>query len=181
MTVNNAGSSPSAENVGRGTIVALLVVPLGVIAWVIIWNFGIIASIISFGISWGAVKLYRLGSGGLVSRAGAIRIIIITFATVLLAIFSGIVSEVAIALGQANGISAFDALGSSRFWDTLSQALNEPTVLQSLVPSILMAIAFSVLGCYSTLRNTLRASASAASASGAAPRVIDPTDPASKP
>ncbi|MES1169149.1 MAG: hypothetical protein ABUL47_00505, partial [Leifsonia sp.] len=66
-------SLPS-ENLQRGVIFALIALPAGVIAWDLLWSFGFIASIVSFGIAYLAARLYRFGSGGRISRSGAIAV-----------------------------------------------------------------------------------------------------------
>ncbi len=73
----------------RGTLLALLIIPAGIIAWVVLWQFGLIASIVALGIAIGALWLYRIGSGGRISRTGAIRVTIITVVTLLLAFLGG--------------------------------------------------------------------------------------------
>jgi hypothetical protein len=155
-------SQPTAhptENIGRGVVVALFIIPLGIVAWVIVWGFGIIASIVALGIAWGAVQLYRLGSGGFVTRPGAIAITLITIVTIGLSIFAGIVSDVANGLSQGMGIPVLDALMDPSFWPTFNRILADPAVQADIVPSILIAVAFSALGCFSILRGALRATA----------------------
>jgi hypothetical protein len=185
MAMYNAEPAPialGAENVIRGTLFALIVVPVGIAVWVIVWNIGIIASIISFGVAWGAVQLYRLGSGGAVSRVGAIIVSVITLVTVGLAIFAGIVSEAAIALGEGAGTGPVDALMSRQFWPFFTDVLSQPDVQAQLLPSVLIAIGFGVLGCFSTLRTVLRATSAnrTAQATQTAPvegKPITPTTP----
>jgi hypothetical protein len=185
MAMYSAEPAPAAlppENLTRGTLLALIVVPVGITVWVIVWNIGIIASIVSFGIAWGAVQLYRLGSGGAVSRIGAIIVSVITLVTVGLAIFAGIVSEAAIALGEGAGVGPVDALMSAEFWPYFNYVLALPEVQAQLLPKVLIAIGFGALGCFSTLRNVLRATSAneAAQAQASAPaeyKPITPTNP----
>ena len=77
MTQPSASSLPS-ENVQRGVIFALIVLPLGIVAWDILWSVGFVASIVAFGVAWAAVRLYRIGSGGRITRSGAIAVTVIT-------------------------------------------------------------------------------------------------------
>jgi len=144
------------ENVGRGTVVALFVIPVGVIVWVIIWSIGFIASIVSFGVALLAMFLYRLGSGGQMGRAGAVRVTIITIVTVGLAIFAGLVSDVAIGIGLVAHVSPIEALGNSAFWNVFSTYLAEA---EGLTFNLLLAAGFGVLGCFSILRAAFKAPA----------------------
>ena len=167
------------ENVTRGTLLALLVIPLGVIVWTIIWNVGFIASIVSFGVAFLAVFLYQRGSGGTISRAGAIRVILIVVVTVALSLFIGVVSEVAIAIGQAADISPFDAVASPNFWPFFNEILAEPDVQKELLPAIGLGILFAALGCFSTLRRAFKGTAAqqaaATDTATAWTRPVDPT------
>jgi hypothetical protein len=182
MAMYSAQPATPVENIGKGTVVALLVIPVGVIVWVLVWQLGVVASIISFGVAAAAVFLYRLGSGGAVSRAGAIRIIIITAATILLSIFAGIVSDVAVGLGNYLSVSPFDALAEPRFWDIFTAYVTDSQSLSDLALPVLIGVAFGVLGSFSTLRNALRATSAneAAQAQASAPaeyKPITPTNP----
>jgi hypothetical protein len=40
-----------SENVQRGVIFALIALPVGVVAWDILWSFGFVASIVAFGVA----------------------------------------------------------------------------------------------------------------------------------
>src|SRR3954451_23687257 len=90
-----------AENVPRGPIFPLLITPAGVIVWTVIWAIGFIASIVALGVAIGALALYRLGSGGRISRTGAIRVTVITIITLLLSFVVGIVSDAPAAFSRA--------------------------------------------------------------------------------
>jgi hypothetical protein len=161
MAMYTTPSPSPVEHVGRGAVAALLVVPLGVTAWVLIANVGIFVSIISFAVAWGAFSLYRLGAGGVISRKGAVVVTIITLGTVLLSIFATIVAEVAIGLGKIAGVSPFAALLDDQFWPTFNHLMAVPEVQSGLVPDVLIGLAIGILGCFSTLRNALRATAPA--------------------
>lgn len=157
-----AAAAPDVENVTRGTLFALVALPVGVAAWVIIWSFGFIASIISFGIAWLAIVLYKVGSGGLIGKAGAVRVTIITLVTVALAIVAGLVSDVALPLSRIAGISPLDAVAHPQFGEFFSRYLSEAG--GSLTISILMAIGFGVLGCFGLLRSAFAPAAPVAAA-----------------
>jgi hypothetical protein len=162
------------ENVQRGTIVALVTIPLGVIVWVILWNIGFVASIVAFGAAYLAVRLYRWGSGGPISRTGAIRITVITIVTMLIALFAGIVSDAAQSYSSGSGESALSEVLSPEFWRVFWHALAQPGVLSGYAPSIILALLFGAIGCFSTLRNAFRQANPEAVAAARARAAQDP-------
>ena len=141
------------ENIQRGTIFALLAVPAGVILFVILWNLGFVASIVGFAVAWGASKLYRIGAGGVIGRAGAIRIAVITIVTLLLALFAGIVSDFANASPDGSGLVA---VTTPEFWTSFWAYF--PDLIGFYGTQILIALAFGVFGCFSILRGAFVAS-----------------------
>ena len=147
-----------AENVPRGTVFALAVIPLGIVAFVVLWSFNLLASIVGFGVAAGAVFLYRLGSGGRVGRGGATRIAVITIATMLLALAAAVVFDVLIAFTGETGDTWIAALTSPEFWAFNSYVLAQPGVLSSYLPSFLIGLGLSALGCFSVLRGAFQSS-----------------------
>ncbi|CAN5283072.1 hypothetical protein BH11ACT3_BH11ACT3_18580 [soil metagenome] len=144
MSVSPESTTPSVptENVPRGTIFALAIIPAGIIVWVILWRVGFIASIVSFGVALGAMWLYRFGSGGRVSRTGAIRVTIIVIATILLAFVAGIVSD----NPRGYGI----AFQNGTFASLVLRAIGFNFV------SFLLALLFGALGCFGVLRQAFQ-------------------------
>jgi len=151
MTAPSPSSLP-AENVQRGVIFALIVLPVGVIAWDILWSFGFVASIVAFGVAYLAVRLYRVGSGGRVTRPGAIAIAVITIGTLIVAFISGFAVDLLGEYTRVSGQSIPESLASSRFWSIVFADMAAP---QSLI-SLLLAAAFGTLGCFSILRSAFR-------------------------
>jgi hypothetical protein len=181
MTQPSPSSLPS-ENVQRGVIFALLVLPVGVVAWDILWSFGFVASIVAFGVAYLAVRLYRFGSGGRVTRSGAIAIAVITIGTLIIAFISGFAVLLIGEYSRISGQSIPEALVSSRFWGIVFAAMADP---QSLI-SLLLAAVFGALGCFNVLRGAFRQAtvpttaqptADAASAGYALPSSTDPSVP----
>ena len=127
MSYANAAAAP-VENATRGTLVSLLIVPIGVVVWVLIWNLGFVAGIVGFGIAVGALFLYRFGSGGIVSRGGAVRVVLVTLATVLLAMFASVVSDVVLALSEISGTSVIETFTHEAFWPSFQQIVATPEV-----------------------------------------------------
>ena len=179
MSETPAAASPSlpSENVQRGTLVALLIIPAGIIVWVLLWRFGFIASIVAFGISLGALWLYRFGSGGRISRTGAIRVTIITIAALALSFFAGLVSDVVPLYASQRNIDVVSALTSSEFWTFFNHALSNN--IGNVAVPLLLAAVFGVLGCFSVLRTAYRQTAPAAApdAATAAPIPAPEADP----
>lgn len=153
-----AQPTPLPENINRGTVVALLAIPAGIIVWVIIWTIGFIASIVSFGVAILAMFLYRLGSGGQMGRAGAVRVTIITILTVALSIFAGLVTDVAVGIGTVTNDGPIAALSNPVFWDVFQEYTTGPES-GSLGFSLLLSIGFGVLGCFSILRTAFKTTA----------------------
>ncbi len=167
------------EDANRGTVVALLTIPAGIIVWTLIWSIGFVASIVTFGVALLATFLYRLGSGGMIGRAGAIRITVITLVTVVLSIIAGLVADVAIGIGQVAGISPIEALSYPGFGDIFGLYLSSGD--GGLYLSLGIAVLFGILGCFSVLRNAFRATAAPAAPPVQTPWPTLPADPKADP
>jgi len=168
-----SSSSPPAENLQRGVIFALIALPAGVIVWYILWGFGFIASIVAFGVAYLAVRLYRFGSGGRVSRNGAIAVAIITIGTLIIAVISGFAVKIVGLYAEQFGTSVPEALVAPRFWNIVFAAMTSPAAL----PTLLFAVLFGALGCFGTLRAAFLQTRTQPTAE-AAPAVPDPAVPA---
>jgi hypothetical protein len=119
------------------------------VAWDILWSFGFVASIVAFGVAYLAVRLYRFGSGGRVSRTGAIAVAAITIGTLIIAFISGFAVDVVGLYSQQFGTSIPEALVAPRFWSIVFSAMTSPQAL----PTLLLAALFGALGCFGTLRS----------------------------
>lgn len=150
------------EDVNRGTVVALLAVPVGVIVFVVVWTIGFIASIITLGVAYLAMFLYRLGSGGGMSRAGAVRVTIITLVTLALSIFAGLVTDIAIGVGRSSKTSPVEAVLEPGFWSIFEDNLANAD--GQLWMSVGLAALFGVIGCFGILRSAFGSSAPATEA-----------------
>jgi hypothetical protein len=88
------GAAPAVplppENKTRGTLLALLAIPAGVIVWSIIWAIGFISGWVPLGVALIALALYRKGSGGRIGYDAAIRLSVILLVTMFLALAAGI-------------------------------------------------------------------------------------------
>ena len=150
-----------AENVARGTLFALVAVPAGVIVWVVLWNFGFIASIVGFGVAYAAMFLYRFGSGGVLSRTGALRVALVTIGTLLIAFFGGVVSDVLGVWTAETGEGVLAGLVSPDFWTAFQQIIALDGVAASYLPDFGLALLFGALGCFGLLRRAFRSTAPA--------------------
>lgn len=144
------------ENVGRGALLALVALPVGVAAWVLIWQLGFIASIVAFAIALLAVFLYRRGSGGVVGRAGAFTIVGIVAVTLVLAFFGGYASDLIPYYTEATGLSAVSAVTDPVFWDAYGAMMSDPSVSGAIARDAAMAFGFGALGCFGVLRAVFR-------------------------
>lgn len=131
-------------NIKKGILYSLLVIPVGIAAWLFLWQYGFIASVVAWGIAWGAVWLYNWGSGREVTKDAAPYIIAVILLGVVLAFLSGMVSDIwgayTTELGGKEGFFSEDFLATVWsnliWWDFLS----------SYMIDLLISIAFAVLG-----------------------------------
>lgn len=178
MTYATQPAAP-LENVARGTIFSLLIIPAGVVAWLIVWNFGFVASFIAFLVSFGAMGLYRAGAGW-IGRAGALVITVVTIVTLLLAFFSGIVSDGMKVWTATTDQTAWAAIVTPEFWDAFWSTIAEPGVLADYLPNFGIALLFGALGCFRVIRGAFRESASAPAQQYAQQYAQQPFDPSSR-
>jgi len=117
-----------AENVRRGTLFAVPVLPIGVVAWILLWSVGFLASILALGLSLGSYFLYRYGSGGRIGRFGAILVTVITVVGIAASLIIGVV------------LDASDAV---------------PTPADELVITVVLSVIFGALGCFIAWRTEI--------------------------
>ena len=142
------------ENVGRGLLFSLLVIPVGVALWVVVWSLGFIAAIIAALVSIAAVWLYRKGSRGRVSFVGVLVIALVTLVTLALAFLGGLVADYATYAAGETGVTQFEALQLPEFWTFFT--LDLPAMLEANGLNLLLALGFGVLGAFGTLRAVFR-------------------------
>jgi hypothetical protein len=144
-----------SERVIRGIALALLIIPIGVVAWTILWNIGFIASIVSWGVAAGALWLYRVGSKARVTRGAFWAIVAIVVVTVVLSLLAGIFSD----LASAVDVPLFEALTRSDFWRLFGEnVFDNPEMWQAYLPQVVLALLFAALGCFMTIRRLARES-----------------------
>jgi hypothetical protein len=137
MTATRPQGQP--ENVVSGALLALLVVPVGVVVLALLSNIGVFASIVGYLVALGAVWLYRRGSGGTISRTGAWVVTGVVVLTLVLGIWVSFVAAFAGGIGQLGNIGLPD------FWQQFNA--NLPSEISSSVLFIALILAFSAWGC----------------------------------
>lgn len=154
QTATTTGPAPVPPGMmARGLALSLLVIPLGAVAWVILWKMGFIASIVSFGIAAGAVALYRAGSGHPVNRTAFWALMAVIVAAVTVSFFSGLAADIATFLQLDPGTAAT----SEEFWDTYwLNVTNNSRMWETHSTDIAMTLLFTALGCFSVIRRLAR-------------------------
>ncbi len=143
----------TAENVGRGALFALPALPIGVVLWLVIWNFGWMSSLVTFAAAAMAARFYVMGAGGL-SRKGVWVIATITAATAILSFVAGVWLDAAKYINS----QPLSLITSSEPWDLMNYNLaNNPNFVKSYMGDFFMALLFGALGCFFTLRRMFAA------------------------
>lgn len=127
----------------KGLAVAALVIPVGIAAWVFLWQYGFIASVVAWGIAAGAVWLYKKASQGEVTRAVAPYLLGLILLGVILAFLGGMVSDAWAAYRELGGTEGFF---SGEFSTFVTDNMASAELWQSYTVDILISLAFAVLG-----------------------------------
>ena len=90
----SAAPTEKPENVTRGALFALATIPIAIIAFAIFGYLGVFPFIVGIATPFIAGWLYRLGSGGTLTRAGWVPFIVISIVAVLLGGFAGAIATV---------------------------------------------------------------------------------------
>lgn len=134
----------------RGTVYALAAAPVGIIAWMVLWNMGWMASIVAFVAAALAARLYVLGTGGPIRRRGAWVVAAVTLVTVLLSFWGGMLLDAAKYLGGGSPLAMLVDPGT---WDFLMfNVTTNRELIDAYAGDFLVALLFSALGCFFTLR-----------------------------
>jgi len=170
---------PLPENVVRGGLFAAIAVSVGIVLWVIIWSIGIVSALVAFAVAAFAAWLYRKGSGGLISKVGALVIAGIVLGTILLSFYFGLVSDYAKYAGEQLGLTPFAAVLDPLFWPNFNADFG--TLLNGNLLNLVFALALGTLGAFSAIRKAYRNGGTPAPSVAAAlvPPVLKPTEPTS--
>lgn len=139
-----AKTTTQSQNLSvRGLLFASAVIPLGVIAWLILWQYGFIASVIAWGIAFGAVWLYNFGSRAEVTRKAVPYVLAIIVLGVLAAFASGMIYDL---WGFYKGDGGGQGFFSEEFLTGVWSNLTYWEFLSSYTVDFLISIAFAALG-----------------------------------
>lgn len=134
------------EHIGRGVARALLMVPVGIAAWLVVRNLGFISGWIALVVALGMLALYRSGARRL-SGVGATIVILLAGVTIATALLAGFAWNVAAAIMSLANVDALTALGDPAFVPLLVTSLAGPglvDVIASVVAGALGIVAVVV-------------------------------------
>lgn len=166
---------PPPEDLIRGLLLSLIIVPVGVLVFLLIWNLGFIASIVGFGVALGASFLYRLGSRGRISIRGAFVVTGVTLLTLVLSFIVAEVSWVVTSVSAQTGLSWTEVLSTPRFGDFVIKTLTAPDVIGGVLGDAALTFVFGLLGCFTVLRAAFK------EAKGDVPPAVAPPAPQQPP
>lgn len=135
----------ATEDVLRGLIFAFGGVLAGVVATVVIWRFGYIASITSFVMAALAAFLYAKGAGAS-PRKGALPLVLLILVGVVASFFAVVASDAWDAYDKVVGSGAISRFGFLR------TVMFDPEVLKSYGKDMAMFALFAVLGMFGIIR-----------------------------
>lgn len=138
----------------RGLLLASLVIPAGVALWVLLWQFGFIASIVAFGISYGAIWLYEKGAKAPVTKSVAPALLAIMAAAVILAFLGGIVSDAWYA--YVNELDGKQGFFSADFWMMVADNLTRAELWSIYAVDIVISVVFAAFGAWGVVMGLLR-------------------------
>jgi hypothetical protein len=150
----NSALAENDEINRKGLMLAILAIPVGIVLWVILWNFGFIASIVSFAIAWLAVYLYKLGAKKEVGRRAAPYLLAIVLLGIVLAFLSGVALDALKFYVEGTDLSELDALFTADYWSFFfANILTNGELWSSYAVDIIISIVFGVLGCFSIVKS----------------------------
>ena len=157
----------------------MFAVPVGIVLWVIIWSIGIVSALVAFAVAAFAAWLYRKGSGGLVSKVGALVIAGVVLGTILLSFYFGLVSDYAKYAGEQLGLDPFAAVLDPLFWPNFNPDFGP--LLNSNLLNLVFALALGTLGAFSVIRKAYKSERTPApiAATPLVPPVTKPAEPTS--
>ncbi|MBO1739534.1 septum formation family protein [Leifsonia sp. TF02-11] len=139
---------------GRGVALSLLVVPLGVGAWLLLAQLGWMTSLIPLGVAVLACLLFRYGSGGPVSARGGVAVSIVVVGTVIVGVIVG--HTAAAVRGYSGSDAGVAVLADPGFWRSFGDGfLTSPSMRQALFWNIGIGLLFGAIGTIPTLARHL--------------------------
>lgn len=138
----------SKENISRGLLFALAAVAIGIIAYVLLAQFGFLSAMTTYLMVYLAIRLYVSGSGSLPLKGFYLFI-----ALIVLGVFMCIVGGITLDAFKYYNSQYQGSLSSTDF---IMRALLLPEVWSSYAKEIAITIGFAVLGSYRTLTNVAK-------------------------
>jgi hypothetical protein len=148
----------------KGILVASLAIPVGIIAWDILWNFGFIASVISYGIAWAAIKLYTKSTSARPDKEVAKILLGIIVLGVVLSFLSGMAMDAQLSYSDQMHISAIQAFTRGDFWIFYLTNLGYGDIWSQYVGDIIVSLVFAALGSYGIVKDLFIQNTSSAEA-----------------
>lgn len=143
-TISKSTSKTGPTYPRKGLLFALAVIPAGVAAWLFLWQFGFIASVVAWAIAGGAVWLYSYGAKGEVTKTVLPWLLLIMFAGILIAFLSGVISD--LRYGYTTELDGTQGFFSREFWTLVWDNLTYWDFLSQYIPDFLISLAFAALG-----------------------------------
>lgn len=152
--IGSESTSVVRGSVKQGLLLSLLVIPIGIFLWVVLWSFGFMASFVSFAIAWLAIYLYTLGAKKEVTRRAAPYILTVIVAGIVLAFLGGMASDAVLFYVDGTDMSQWSAILSVDYWMFfVENLLSNGELWSSYFVDILIALAFGLLGCFSIVKD----------------------------
>lgn len=136
--------SAVVERQKRGLLFALGVVPVAMAVWVLLWQWGFIASVVAFGLAFGVLWLYNFGAGAPAKGKVVWWLLGIIVAGVALSFVSGMVSDAWYA--YTNDMGGTQGFFSGEFWDMFWSNFFTADLWSQYTTDLLIAVAFAALG-----------------------------------
>lgn len=128
----------------KGLLFALAVIPLSILAWLFLWQFGFIASVVAWGAAAGAVWFYKTGSKGEVTKPVLPWLLLIILVSILAAFLSGVIAD--LWNGYTTELKGTQGFWSGEFWTLVWNNITYPDFISQYIPDFLISLAFAALG-----------------------------------
>lgn len=146
--------STQAPNRTLGRLFSLLVIPAGVALWVLLWNWGFMASIVAFAIAYGAIWLYQAGAKTKPARKDVAFLISVIVVGVVASFLGGMVSDGWYAWTEE--FSETTGFFSGEFLSFIGANFTSGELWGAYVVDILIAVVFAALGAGVLIRDLLK-------------------------
>lgn len=145
--------SNDGGRIRNGLLLASLSIPVGIVLWVILWNYGFMASFVAFAIAWLAVYLYKLGAKKDVSKQSAPYLLAIILVGIVLSFLGGMALDAVRFYVEGTDQSLLQAIVTADFWAFFAgNIFGNAELWSSYAVDIIIALAFGVLGCFSIVK-----------------------------